>query len=78
MYPTLMKEDQIMSTCNHLNLETLGSRVILPKISLKIARANCTCKNKHVTKERGNNYGKVGDYKCKRWVWSKVTTWDGQ
>ena len=29
--------------------------------------------NKHVTKKRGNNYGKVVDYKHKRWArWGKV------
>lgn len=29
--------------------------------------------NKHVTKKRGNNYGKVADYKHKRWArWGKV------
>ena len=24
---------------------------------------------RRMTKERGNKSGKVGDYKCKRWVW---------
>ena len=49
-----------MSTCNQLNLETLGSRLIMPKNFPKIVLVKCPSKNKHVTKERGNSCEKVG------------------
>ena len=31
IYPNLIHENQRMSTCNHLDLQTLGSRPIVPK-----------------------------------------------
>ena len=31
MYPNLMKENQRMSTCNQLDLQTLGSQLVMPK-----------------------------------------------
>ena len=31
IYPNLIKEDRRMSTCNWLNLQTLGSQPVMPK-----------------------------------------------
>jgi hypothetical protein len=31
IYPNLMKENQRMSTCNRLDLQTLGSQPVMPK-----------------------------------------------
>ena len=33
MYPNLVKENRRMSTCNWMDLQTLGSQPIMPKIS---------------------------------------------
>ena len=31
MYPKLMKENRMMSTCDWLDLQTLGSQLVMPK-----------------------------------------------
>ena len=36
IYPNLTKKNRKMSTCNRLDLETLGSRMIMPKNLLDI------------------------------------------
>ena len=36
---------------------------------IKCPHAKILARNKHVTKERGNIYGKVENYKCKTWAW---------
>ena len=35
IYPNFIKEIQRMSTCNRLDLQTLGSQPVMPKISPK-------------------------------------------